>query len=256
VLVLLHGMGLTIDTFRGVAAYLLETHDLVLVDYSSLSVADGANGERVAIKAYVRSVFSILEALGVDRFSVAGNSLGGGLSLIVAIEGRGRVEKVLLSNPACFPQTLPRTYRLARVPLVGELLMLISAPEKLVGGVEYIGYVDKGRFERELRRRYEENFASRANRFKLMRIMRELPAEARDVTVAPHLLRLGEIDAEVLLTWGDQDPLLVEGAGERLARSLRRVTFERHADLAHMPHEEAPERVGRRWAAFLNEENC
>jgi pimeloyl-ACP methyl ester carboxylesterase len=143
-------------------------------------------------------------------------------------------------------------YRMARSPLVGELLMTITAPEKLIGGVEYIGYVDKSRFDPVLRGFYMGIMSHRRNRFRLMQIIRQLPADARDLTSVAHLPRLREIRQPVLLTWGQRDPLLVPESGPRLAEALPNLIFEPQADLAHMPHEEAPERIGPRWAAFLN----
>lgn len=143
-------------------------------------------------------------------------------------------------------------YRLARVPLVGELMMAITPAEKLIGGVEFIGYADKTRFPPDLRRRYERSMSIPENRFRLMRIMRHLPAGPRDMSVALHVPRLGEIQQPVLISWGVQDPLLVEGAGERLAKALPNATYDVYPDLAHMPHEEAPDLLGPRWAQFLN----
>jgi pimeloyl-ACP methyl ester carboxylesterase len=248
---LLHGMGLTIASFRGVAPFLLETHDLILPDYSGFSLRQSGDG--LGMKGVVRSLWRIADVLGIRRMSLGGNSLGGGLCLMAALEEPDRVDRLVLSNPACFPQTLPRMYRLARVPLLGELFMTITAAEKFVGGVEYIGYVDKGRFPRELKQRYERSLGVRANRYRLMNIMRQLPGHARDTPAAPHIRRLAEIRVPVLVTWGQQDPLLTPDAGTRLAAALPRGVYEPHADMAHMPHEEAPERVGRRWAAFLNE---
>ena len=131
--------------------------------------------------------------------------------------------------------------------------MAITPAERLVGGLEYIGYVDKARFEPELRRRYEESLGKLRNRQRLMHIIRQLPADARDSSGAFHIERLRDIQSPVLITWGGRDRLLTEGAGERLAGALPHATFERQGDLAHMPHEEAPERVGPRWAEFLNE---
>jgi pimeloyl-ACP methyl ester carboxylesterase len=252
VLMLVHGMGLTIASFRGVARHLLQTHDLLLPDYSGFSLRDGA-AQDLTLKGFVRSLWRIADLLGIERLSLGGNSLGGGICLMAAIEAPQRVTRMVLSNPACFPQKLPTMYRIARVPLLGEFFMRITAPEKFVGGVEFIGYVQKERFDRELRRRYEHSLAVLANRFRLMRIMRQLPAGERDLTAALHVRRLGELHMPVLITWGEQDPLLTPGAGERLARAVPGSLYEPQADLAHMPHEEAPERVGRRWAAFLNE---
>ncbi len=252
VLMLLHGMGLTIASFRDIAPYLWASHDLLLPDYSCFAPDHMPLPADTSIKVFAATVWRLADALGIARLSLAGNSLGGGLCLMATLLAPQRVERVLLSNPACFPQTLPGMYRLARVPLVGELLMLLTAPEKFIGGVEYIGYVDKSRFDPMLRALYTANLWTLRNRLRLMQLIRQLPADARDMTAASHLPQLGTIRQRVLLTWGQQDPLLAAGAGDRLAEMLPRVTYEVHEDLAHMPHEEAPERIGPRWAAFLN----
>ena len=256
-LILLHGMGLTIASFRGVSGYLFQTHDLALLDYSSLSGSSTDNAwppGGVGIKVMADAAWRVADALGSQHFSLAGNSLGGGMCLIAALQRPGdpRLKKILLSNPACYPQRLPRTYRLARIPLIGELLMTITPAEKLVGGAEYIGYVDKSRFHPQLRDNYLRSMAQRKNRFRLMDMIRHLPAEESDVTVALHLPRLHEITQEVLVTWGEQDPLLVEGTGERLARELPHGHYAPYPDLAHMPHEEAPDRIGPAWSQFLS----
>src|SRR5262245_62135981 len=57
VLMLYHGMGLTVATFRGVAPYLFATHDLILPDYSGLSqeevpLPDDASMKRFALAAW------------------------------------------------------------------------------------------------------------------------------------------------------------------------------------------------------------
>jgi pimeloyl-ACP methyl ester carboxylesterase len=259
VLVMLHGMGLSIATFRGVSPWLLATHDLVLPDYSGLACAsagipqgDAGWTGRIDVRAMVAGVFDLLDALGIERADFAGNSLGGGMCIVAALEFPARTGKLLLSNPACYPQALPRMYRLARVPLLGELLMTITRPEKLIGGVETIGYVDKNNFLPDLRARYLKNMSTRQNRFRLMGMIRALPANERDTAVAIHVPRLHEIQNPVLITWGEKDPLLVEGAGQRLAKDLPHATYVPFPALAHMPHEEAPAQIGPLWAKFLN----
>lgn len=258
-LVLLHGMGLTVATFWGVAPYLLETHDLVMLDYSGLACAPAGMPARDAgwsgpidVRALVAGVFGAMNALKIPRADFAGNSLGGGMCLVAALEQPPRVGRIVLANPACYPQTLPRMYRWVRIPLLGEILMTLTRPEKLIGGVEYIGYVDKTRFHASLRSRYVQNMSVRTNRLRLMQLIRSLPGHPRDAAVAIHVPRLGEIESPVMISWGQQDPLLVADAGERLARDLKHAAFINYPDLAHMPHEEAPERIGPAWADFLN----
>jgi pimeloyl-ACP methyl ester carboxylesterase len=260
-LLLLHGMGLSIATFHGVAPWLLRTHDLLLLDYSGLGcascglrpTASGWRG-RLAVRELVDNAFHALDILRLPTADVGGNSLGGGMALVAALEQPARIRRIVLSNPACYPQALPRMYRWLRVPFLGEVLMTIMRPEKLIGGVEYIGYVDKARFLPDLRMRYLANMAPRANRFRLMHMIRALPAHEKDIAVAIHVPRLSEIQHPVLVCWGEQDPLLFPGAGQRLTEDLPHATYLPYPDLAHMPHEEAPERIGPAWADFLNHE--
>ncbi|HEY4328159.1 MAG TPA: alpha/beta fold hydrolase, partial [Phycisphaerae bacterium] len=164
VLLMLHGMGLTIATFRDIAPYLLATHDLLLPDYSGFSQEGSSLPDHASFKSFALSGWRIADALGIERLSLAGNSLGGGLCLMACLIAPQRVDRVVLSNPACFPQQLPRTYRLARTPLVGELFMFITPPERFIEGVEYIGYVDKSRFDPVLRGLYVANLSTRRNR--------------------------------------------------------------------------------------------
>jgi pimeloyl-ACP methyl ester carboxylesterase len=254
---MMHGMGLTIATFRGVAGYLFETHDLALIDYSTLSSSewresDGWPAGGVGIRVMAEAVWAVADALGVARMDLAGNSLGGALCLVAALQKPERVRRLVLANPACYPQDLPLMYRLAKVPILGEVLMGTTKPEKLIGGLEHIGYVDKARFVPELRERYWRTMSRRRNRFRLMEMIRHLPQGPRDMTVALHVPKLRELKQPVMLTWGEQDPLLAKGSGERLAGDLPNCVFRRYPELAHMPHEEKPEVVGREWAAFLN----
>jgi pimeloyl-ACP methyl ester carboxylesterase len=62
---------------------------------------------------------------------------------------------------------------------------------------------------------------------------------------------LREITAPTLITWGFLDKLLIPTNGRRLSEDLPNATYIEYPDLAHMPHEEAPDRVGPEWAAFL-----
>ena len=252
-LLMMHGMGLNIATFHGLAGYLLPTHDLVLIDYSNLGVPHAWPPGGVSAKVMAESVWRVADALSLERASLVGNSLGGGLCLIAALMQPHRVEKLALANPACYPQPLPFMYVLARVPLIGETVMAISPAEKFVAGIEHIGYVDKTRFQPELRQRYLKQMAIRASRFRLMEMIRHLPGNARDLTAAAHVPRLKEITQPVLLAWGQQDPLLLKVSGPRLARDLPNCRHEIFPDLAHMPHEEAPERIGPVMAEFLND---
>jgi len=248
-LVLLHGMGVTVATFYGLAPYLLATHDLVLLDYNSFSVPHGWPVGGVAMPLLAAAVWTVADALGAGVVSLAGASLGGGLAIMAAQQRPPAVERIVLFNPAIYPQRLPRLYHLARTPLLGELLMALIAPQRLVDGVAWVGYSTPDKMPACLRRIYTQNIATYANRLRLMHDMRHLPGSSREMR--EHRGRLGAVRQPVMVIWGVQDRLLEPDVVLRLPRDLPQVRIVEYADLAHAPHEEAPDIIGPVVAEFL-----
>ena len=82
--------------------------------------------ERPGLAAFARSMAGLLDALGVNRpVHVMGNSLGGGVSMTLAVEHPGKVASLTLVNSIGFGveanvSALPMVYAvLGTVPLIG-----------------------------------------------------------------------------------------------------------------------------------------
>jgi len=251
VLVMLHGMGITIGSFHGIAPYLLAANDLLLVDYNSFSVEAGWPSGGVSMRLLAAGIWHVIDALGLAEVSFVGSSLGGGLALMATSMAPERVGKIALLNPACYPQALPFLYRMARIPVLGELLMWMTPGSRLVEGVAQIGYSAPEKMPAEMRACYTENMLSVRNRFRLMDVMRHLPV--RDAELTDHLAEIRRLTQPVLILWGAQERLLDPGSGRRLANDLRNGRLLEFDDLAHLPHDEAPQRLGPLIADFLAE---
>ncbi len=249
ILMLLHGLGLHPASFRGITAYLLKVCDLIVVDYTGFtslhSWPDGGAGLRVLAHAIMR----IPAALGLNKIHIGGSSLGGGLSIMAAVDFPTHIHRIVLFNPAIFPQRLPSFYQLVRVPILGPLIMRFMPPPHLISGVTTLGYVDASSTDEELIHVYEDNMKSADNRLRVMDLIRHLPE--REVEVRHYLSRARALPHEVLLIWGEQDKLLAAGTGARLRDELPHIDFHSFPDLAHLPHEESPDRIGPIVAEFI-----
>ena len=248
---LLPGMGLTPVTFWGLGPYLFPTHDLLLIDYAGLWTAARRPRGSLSLPMMARAVWKTIAAVNAKNVSFLGSSMGGGLSLLCTLDVPPgvTVHKLALFNPACYPQELPSLYKMFRFPLLGEAMTHFVPAQHLLAGLEQIGYVDKTKVPHELHASYARDLGTPAGRRVLMELTRELPADAR--ALAPHTKRLGEIHQPVLIVWGLQDPLLAPGTGRRLAADLPHAQLLEFDNLAHMPHEESPERVGPAVGQFL-----
>ena len=191
----------------------------------------------------------IVDELRLERVALAGSSLGGGLCLLLALMAPTRIERILLFNPAVYPQYLPWLYRIARVPVLGEVLMLTTPAEALVEGVARLGYTVPEKMPDELRRCYTRNLAHLRNRWQLMDVIRQLPGHPRDGL--EQTARFKHVRQPVLLIWGQQERLLEITTPQRLRQDLPNVRVVTYEDLAHLPQDEAPQRLGPVVAEWL-----
>ena len=251
VLVMLQGMGVTPASFHSIAPYLWLTHDLVLVDYNSFSTPEKWPTGGVTLRMLAAGVWNVADSLGRERVSFVGSSLGGGLAVLASLFAPRRAERLVLLNPAVYPQYLPRQYRLFRVPILGEILMALTPAERLVEGVAGLGYTTPEKMPDAVRACFVRNLASRTARYQLMDVMRQLPGNPSDM--GEYTARFGHLRQPTLILWGRQERLLPPDAGRRLAHDMPNAQLIEFDDLAHLPHDEAPARLGELIDAFLRE---
>ena len=249
VLMLLHGMGLHSASFRGICGHLLAVCDVIVVDYTAFTSAESWPEGGVSLRVLAHTVMRIADMLGLEKINIGGSSLGGGLSLMAAVDFSQRINHIVLFNPAIFPQILPSFYHLVRVPMLGPLVMRLMAAENLVWGVTTFGYVNPAHVDQELVAMYQQNMRPAANRRRLVDLIRHLPEH--DAEVRHYLEHFGRLPQEVLVIWGEQDTLLAAGTDDRLRQCLPHTEFHSFPDLSHLPHEESPDRIGPIVAKFI-----
>ena len=90
-LVLIHGLGLRWQTWEPVLPRLTAERDVVVIDLPGFADSPPPPpGAPASIASLSRLVGEFLDQLGLERPHVAGNSLGGWLSLELAQLGRAR----------------------------------------------------------------------------------------------------------------------------------------------------------------------
>jgi pimeloyl-ACP methyl ester carboxylesterase len=100
----------------------------------------------------------------------------------------------------------------------------------------------------ELVRGYREPFLNRGRRRAILRAAAQL-----DVSAGADLARrLPEIGVPALVVWGDEDPIVAVGMGERLAHDLPSAELVILSGIGHLPPEEAPDHSLEPVLAFLS----
>ncbi|MFI9832760.1 alpha/beta fold hydrolase [Streptomyces sp. NPDC051913] len=122
-LVLLHGSASSLQHFDRAADLLSESFDVIRPDLPGFGLTGPRMDRDYRIPAYAATVADFLETLGVPRYAVAGNSLGGNIAWNLALDHPERLSGLVLVNATGYPEKeVPAGMRLTRNPLLRPLL--------------------------------------------------------------------------------------------------------------------------------------
>jgi pimeloyl-ACP methyl ester carboxylesterase len=246
-LVLLHGTGASLHTWDGWARALAPRRRIVRLDLPGFGLTGPAPDGDYRPERYVRLVVALLDKLGIERADVAGNSLGGRVALLLALDHPARVRKLVLIDAAGYSDPPPPAlFRMARNP-VGKVLLRWLTPEFLVRRNLREVYGDPDRVDEATVHRYQDLARRAGNRDALIDRLNGPPS--------PVLAsRLGELKLPVLIQWGAKDRWIPLANGEGFQRGIAGSQLAIYPDAGHVPMEEIPEVTARDADAFLGAE--
>lgn len=245
-LLLVHAIGFDHTTWELVLPYLEDRYDLALIDLPGHGSSDKPADADYGPLSLGRRVIAVLDELGWDRAALIGNSLGGGVSLAVALQAPARVAALALINSVGLRPGLPPLGRLASIPLLPAISGF--APSLAVQlGLESCrarwGSVTPARCAAS--RTYLRNPEGRGAFFRALRHLYgpDLEQMARNY---------GEIRCPTLVLHGDRDPLIRMRHAEQMARQIPGADLVRIPGCGHFPQEECPKEVGEPLRKFLD----
>lgn len=125
---LLHGSGSSLHSFDRVATGLSSRFDVIRLDLPGFGLTGPRADRDYRIPAFVNTVGAFLDVIGVDKTSVAGNSMGGNIAWNLALDQRRRLDRLVLINATGYPgKSLPLALRLARNPVGRALIRTMSS---------------------------------------------------------------------------------------------------------------------------------
>jgi len=112
---LLHGIASTADTWAPVAPALAERHAVLAPDLLGHGASAKPRGD-YSLGAFASGVRDLVAALGHDRATVVGHSLGGGIAMQFAYQYPERVERLVLISSGGLGREVHALLRAATLP--------------------------------------------------------------------------------------------------------------------------------------------
>jgi pimeloyl-ACP methyl ester carboxylesterase len=250
-IVLVHGTSASLHTFDGWAAAMRGSRRVIRFDLPGFGLTGPSPDQDYSLGAYARFTRRLLDSLGVSRFAIAGNSLGGEVAWEVAAAAPDRVAALILVDATGYPivsQSVPIGFRMARTQGLTWLFTRILPRSVVTSSVRSV-YGDPSRVTDTLVTRYYELTLREGNRA-------SLPRRFAQSTNGADSARIATVRAPTLIMWGGRDGLIPPDHAGRFARDIPGSRIELFPELGHVPHEEDPVRTAAAARTFLACPHC
>ncbi|MCC1497763.1 alpha/beta fold hydrolase [Alcanivorax sp. 1008] len=235
-IVLIHGTSASLHTWDAWTNDLSADRRVLRFDLPAFGLTGPAPDNDYSAERYAAFVLKVMDARGIERAVLAGNSLGGQIAMETALLAPSRVAALVLVDSAGYPfraESMPLGFRLAQIPAMAPLMDRLLPRSMIESSVRDV-YGDPSLVTDELVERYyqltlrEGNRRALAQRFSQMTFRED--ARQRAATLA----------MPTLLIWGDEDRLIPPSIGELMDQDIPDSTLVMLEGVGHVPHEEAP----------------
>jgi pimeloyl-ACP methyl ester carboxylesterase len=247
-LFLVHGSNASLHTWEPWVERLKTRYRIVSLDLQGHGLTGPIPSGCYTTECMAGTIEAVRAKLGIERIALAGNSMGGGVSLAYALAHPDRVSALILVDaggaPVERPEKPPIGFRIASSPLLGPIAAQIT-PRGLVAETLEQSVSVKAVASEAAATRYWELLRAPGNREATMKRWAQGWTRFSAESLAP----LKGIP--VLILWGKEDRLIPVSAADWFKEALPQAEALVYPKIGHIPQEEAPDRSAADVAGFL-----
>jgi pimeloyl-ACP methyl ester carboxylesterase len=250
---LLHGISCSVLEWEHNIAALAAQHRVIALDLLGCGLSDKPLNASYNMESQARFVFDFMDAMGLSNVSLVGNSMGGRIAMECAVMHPERINAIALSAPAGVGVDTLFNFRLASIPVLGELL---TKPSMFgLGMIWNLAFHDKSFVTRDMvaekvmlaqQPNAQSVFLSTLRSLLGFGGFHEAPRQAFHA-------RIAKIRCPSFVIWGQQDRFLPVSHVSVLKSLLPHARYELVDQCGHVPMTEITDRFNRMVLAFLQQ---
>jgi pimeloyl-ACP methyl ester carboxylesterase len=239
VVVLVHGIAGDSSEWSPVLDRLSETYDVIAPDLAGHGGSTRLRGDH-SIGAFATWLRDLLQALGIEKATFVGHSLGGGVVMQFAYQFPEYVERMVLVSSGGLGREVSALIRAASLPGAEFVLGGLGAAARTAQPVLRRVGLGAGSERGELVSRVA-GLTDADRRAAFVRAVRAIASPSGQRVNAMDRLYLAE-DIPTLIVWGDRDRVIPVHHGQATHDAVPGSTLVVFEESGHFPHADEPDR--------------
>src|SRR4030095_4542038 len=246
-LVLIHGSNASLYTWEPWAKRLSDRFRIITLDLPGHGLTGAVPNGDYTQEGMVKFIDEVAAILGLQRFAIGGNSMGGRASVLFTIKHPERVTHLVLVDSGGLPtkqvEPTPLAYRLMGIPIANRLLLHITPRSLVVDGLNS-AIVHKDIITDEMIDRYWDFIRMEGTREATITRGRIRDKRIRD--------DIPNIKTPTLILWGEDDRIIPVEAAYAFHAAIEGSKLVVYPKTGHVPQEEVADESAADVRAFLS----
>jgi pimeloyl-ACP methyl ester carboxylesterase len=253
VLVLVHGFSASLHTWEPWVSGLRQDYRVVSLDLPGHGLSRCLNVDETGVLQFVEVIDHLATELGIERFTLAGSSMGGHTAWNYALAHPEKLDGLVLVDASGWPKSddeaasSPLVFKLLANPLARSVMKDLDMTGLIRSGLED-SFADPSLVTEEMVQRYAALGRAPCHRDAILNLMtgRSDRAGASDEKLSP-------IKAPTLILQGEADNLVPAVHAVQFNAAIAGSELRLYANVGHLPQEEVAEQSLADLRAFLSD---
>ena len=238
-IVLVHGFSSSLHTWNAWRDDLEQDFRVITLDLPGHGLSRADPVDMVSIDRFADVIDQVTGKLGVNQFTLAGNSMGGNTAWAFALKYPDRLEGLVLVDASGWAanaeerKSSPIIFKLLANPLARAVLKDLDMTS-LTRSALADSYTDPAFVTDDLVERYVALSRAPGHRATLLQLM-----AARDARAEASAASLATIQVPALVIWGRDDNLVPVSHAQKFADAIKGAKLVVSDGVGHLPQEEA-----------------
>ena len=242
VLFLLHGIMASLHTWDGWVDFLQDDFRIIRVDIPGFGLTGPYADGIYNIERSVDMLDQLSNALEVDSFFLAGNSMGGYISWNFALAHPDKVKRLILIDSAGYEFEKPMLLGLLSTPVLKDSMAFMT-PKFIVSQTLSEVYGDSSKVKDETIERYHQLMLREGNRTAVVSVFASISEIGND--------GIKQIKIPTLVQWGEKDAWIPLAHAQNFVDDIEGAKLITYPGIGHVPMEELPQQTAQDAKDFL-----